>query len=60
MKRIKYCLDQDNDCHWYCMPVSKKEEWSKFLELNPDDEESWNVPEWAEPIDFPDFSFYLD
>lgn len=45
-----YILTQDNDCHWYVIPYEKEEEWGDFLELDPDDEDSWDVPDWAEQV----------
>lgn len=46
----RYFLSQDQSCHWYIIPVSKREEWSKFNALDEDDPASWEVPEWAEMI----------
>lgn len=45
-----YYLSQDQDGHWYIIPVEYKDEWGDFLDLDPNDEESWDVPDWAEPI----------
>ena len=45
-----YTLAVDNDSHWYVIPVDKSDEWNDFVNLDPDDEESWDVPEWAEAI----------
>lgn len=45
-----FYLTQDNDCHWYVVPAEKETEWSEFLELDPNDEASWDVPEWAEQV----------
>lgn len=46
----EYILTRDNDAHWYVIPYEMEEEWGVFLELDPDDEDSWNVPEWAEQV----------
>ena len=43
----RYFLGQDNDCHWYVIPESKREEWEEWRDLDEDNEESWNVPKWA-------------
>jgi hypothetical protein len=45
-----YTLHQDNDSHWYVIPADKVPEWEEFLELDPDDPESWDAPEWAEAV----------
>lgn len=39
----------DNDGHRYQILESKKEEWNEYLEL--DDEDNWDVPDYAERID---------
>ena len=44
-EEIKYCLIQDNDCHWYVVPVDKKEEAYAYFEKC----------ENYEPAEFPDF-----
>jgi hypothetical protein len=48
MKR--YFLNTDNDSHWYLIPTEKREEWENWCELPEGDENSWNVPEWAEAL----------
>lgn len=45
-----FSLHQDNDSHWYIIPTDKLSEWEEFIELDPDDEEAWDVPEWAEAV----------
>lgn len=45
-----FFLSTDNDSHWYVIPVEKETEWAEFLELDPDDEASWDIPEWAEAV----------
>lgn len=42
-----FFLSQDHDCHWYMIPADKRREWSEFLSIDPDDDRSWDVPEWA-------------
>ena len=51
---MKYKLTQDNDCHWYIIPTDKQEEWDEWLEIDSDDEKSWNVPTFASGIDSPE------
>lgn len=48
---VRYFLDQDNDSHWYCIPLERRESWDAFCDLDTEDEESWNAPEWAKPLD---------
>lgn len=43
----RYFLSQDGSCHWYVVPVSKQKEWSKWTDLDEDDEAAWDAPEWA-------------
>ena len=43
----RFFLAQDNSSHWYVIPVSKRDEWSAWLDLDGDDERAWDVPEWA-------------
>ncbi len=45
--RERFFLAQDNSSHWYVVPVSKRDEWSAWLELNEDDEKAWDAPDWA-------------
>jgi hypothetical protein len=40
-----YCLVQDNDAHWYVIPVQNREEWYDWLEQDP--YEASEQPEWA-------------
>ena len=44
---MRYFLDCDNDCHHYVIPVDRQEEWEAWLDLDSDDEASWNVPLFA-------------
>lgn len=46
----RFILSQDNDCHWYVVPVSKQDEWEAWLEIPEDDERAWNVPDFAQPV----------
>lgn len=45
-----YFLSQDNDSHWYVVPVSRRTDWEKWLELDPDNESAWNTPDFAEEV----------
>jgi hypothetical protein len=48
-------MDQDDDCHWYIIEADKRKEWDAWLNLDSEDETSWNVPEFAQEIDQPRF-----
>lgn len=43
----KYYLAQDNDSHWFVVPVAKQQEWDAWCDLDPDDEGSWEAPAFA-------------
>jgi len=49
----KYTLVQDNDCHWYIIPVEKNKEWDEWLEIDSDDERGWTPPFFSVSIDGP-------
>ena len=42
---------KDNDCHRYKIPKDKEDDWYKWLEIDEDDERSWDVPDYAERLD---------
>lgn len=57
----KYFLSQDDSCHWYLIPVSKRKEWEEWRNLSEDDPASWNTPNFTIGIDGPsNIEFYLD
>ena len=35
---MKYCFVQDDDCHWYWIPVSERESFSNLLEDDNSDD----------------------
>lgn len=45
-----YFLTQDNDCHWYVVPVARKAEWNAWREIPSDDERAWEAPDFADRI----------
>lgn len=47
----RFYLSQDNDSHWYIIPVDNETDWQDFLELDPDDDEAWEPPSFAVPTD---------
>lgn len=36
-------LDQDEDGHWYVIPVAHKEEWDEWCDIPSDDERAWEA-----------------
>jgi hypothetical protein len=44
---MRFFLDTDNDSHWFVIPADKRDAWTEFLEIEPDDERSWVPPDWA-------------
>jgi len=40
----KFFFSQDDSCHWYMIPVERREEWSKASDLNLDTDEGYD--EW--------------
>jgi len=50
-----YFLDQDNDCHWYLIPVDKRAEWNKWL-----DSAKRNVPKYARSVDGPQWVIFTN
>lgn len=50
-KKIQYFIDSDNDGHWYLVPYNIQKQWNEWLDLDPDDEKSWEPPKPVVPID---------
>jgi hypothetical protein len=46
----RFFLSQDNDSHWYVVPLAKRVAWDEWCDIPSDDERSWDVPEWAAPV----------
>lgn len=46
----RFFLDNDNDGHWYIIPVDKISEWEEWSNLSEDNEDSWDTPDFAIPI----------
>lgn len=46
----RFALAQDNDSHWYVVPVDKMTEWDEWLELDPECDEAWEAPEFAQRV----------
>lgn len=47
---MRFRLAQDNDSHWYVIPVDKEKEWSAWCDIDPDDERAWDAPEFARQV----------
>lgn len=47
----RFYLARDNDGHWFVVPIANREDWRTWLDLDGDDERSWTVPDFAEPVD---------
>lgn len=45
-----YVLTQDNDGHWYVVPYENLCEFNNWLELDPDDPDSWEAPSVCERV----------
>jgi hypothetical protein len=46
----RFFLSQDNDCHWFVVPVARKGEWDVWCEIPGDDERAWDAPDFAIPL----------
>ena len=46
----RYFLAQDNDSHWYVVPVERQAEWDAWCAIDPDDEAAWTTPVFAQQI----------
>lgn len=47
---MEYFLTQDNDGHWFVVPVEKQKDFDKWTEMDPDDPDSWDAPEYAKQV----------
>lgn len=46
--RLRFCLVEDTDCHWYVIPAERVSEWNRFAAFS-DDEDS-DAPDWARRV----------
>ena len=46
----RHILVQDNDSHWYVISAWREPEWTKWLNLDSDDEKSWDAPDFAKEV----------
>jgi hypothetical protein len=47
----RYFFDQDSSSHWYMVPESIRDVWTKWRDLDPDLEEAWEAPKGAIQLD---------
>lgn len=50
MEGKRYFFDQDNSSHWYLVDADKRKDWDAWNELDEDDEEGWEEPDYATRI----------
>lgn len=46
----RYFLSQDRSCHWYVIPISKQTQWLAWNNIDEDNPEAWDAPEWADMV----------
>ena len=46
----RFFLTQDNDSHWFIVPVDKRDEWDEWCEIPSNDERAWDVPDFARAL----------
>jgi hypothetical protein len=56
MEATRYFIGGDNSGHEYAVPVAKRDDWNKWVELPEDDEDGWETPDYAFRIEG-DFTF---
>lgn len=59
----RYFMDVDNNGHHYIIEADKREEWNDWLNLDEEDETSWNAPSFCIAVDSPcwvEFENYID
>ena len=50
----RFCLVQDEDSHWYIVPVDELDVWENWSSnFDSNDEDTWDVPACAVYIDNP-------
>ena len=54
---IHYCLSQDDDSHWYIVPLARRDEWEALLITSLGDH---GVPDWVTQIDGPHVLSFTD
>lgn len=51
MDAPRFFFDQDNDSHWYLVPVDRRAEWDAWRAIPEGDERGWEVPDFAKRMD---------
>lgn len=46
-KPTRYFFDQDSSSHWYMVPESIREVWTRWQALDDSLEEAWEAPDGA-------------
>lgn len=46
----RFFLSQDNDSHWFVIPVARQQEWNDWLDIPEDDERAWEAPDFAKSV----------
>lgn len=46
---LEFFLIQDNDCHWYIVPLARREDWYDWVDS--EDADLGIVPEWVSLVD---------
>lgn len=47
----RFFFDQDNDSHWYIVPVDHRAEWDLWRAIPAEDERAWVEPDFAKMMD---------
>jgi hypothetical protein len=47
----RYFVGIDSSSHRYLVPVERAKDWRAWTEMPDDDEDAWDVPEYAERLD---------
>jgi hypothetical protein len=56
----RFFAAQDNDSHWYLVPVAIRAEWDAWMGIPSEDERSWTPPSGAREIDGPHTLTFTD
>lgn len=50
-KEERFFISSDNSGHNYLIPLDRRVQWLKFLDIPEEDERSWDVPDWARRLE---------
>jgi len=51
MNEERFFLGRDNSGHWYLIPLSHYDDYIRWNNLDKDDPESWDAPDWMKRLD---------